>query len=67
MIAESTPPAAAALVFANILDMSATSPIVPIANCDPPLKPNQPNHSINVPNVASGKFDPGIGIVFPLT
>ena len=24
----------------------------------PPLKPNQPNHSINVPSTASGKLEP---------
>ena len=26
----------------------------PKANCDPPLKPNQPNHKINTPKVAKG-------------
>ena len=53
-IATIAPPAAAAFVLAKT-EMSATSPIDPIANCEPPLKPNQPIHRINVPNVASGR------------
>ena len=32
---------------------------------DPGLKPNHPNHKINVPSVASGKSCPGIGLIFP--
>ena len=59
------PPAAAAFVLAKIREISATSPIEPIANCEPPLKPNQPIHRINVPNVASGRFEPCIGITRP--
>ena len=29
------------------------------------MNPNQPNHRINVPNVASGMFEPGIGFTLP--
>ena len=59
------PPAAAALVFEKMRDTSATSPILPIASCEPPLNPNQPSQRINTPSVASAKFDPGIGITLP--
>ena len=34
-----------------------------IAPLLPPLKPNQPNHKISVPNTAKGKLDP---VNFPL-
>ena len=59
------PPAAAAFVLAKIREISATSPIDPIASCEPPLKPNQPIHRMNVPNVANGRFDPSIGTTLP--
>ena len=49
----------------KILEISATSPTEPIASCEPPLKPNQPIHSINVPKVASARFEPGIGVTLP--
>jgi hypothetical protein len=42
------------LVLAKMRDTSVTSPIVPMASCEPPLKPNQPSHRMNVPSVASG-------------
>ena len=45
-----------------MFEIAATSAPDPMASCDPPLKPNQPNHNIKVPNVANGKFDPGIGL-----
>ena len=45
--------------------MSATSPTEPIASCEPPLKPNQPIHNINVPKVAIAKLEPGIGVTLP--
>ena len=32
-----------------------------MANSEPPLNPNQPNHSIQTPNAAIGIFEPGIG------
>ena len=52
-------------VLAKIRDTSVTSPTVPIASCEPPLKPNQPSHRMNVPRVASARFEPGIGLVLP--
>ena len=48
-----------------MFDIAATSAPDPIANWEPPLKPNQPNHNIKVPNVAKGRFDPGIGVTLP--
>src|SRR6056300_1118245 len=59
------PPAAAAFVFEKMREISATSPTDPMANCDPPLNPNQPIHRINVPKVASVRFEPGIGTTRP--
>ena len=63
--ATTAPDAAAMLVFAKMRPMSVMSPTVPAASCDPPLKPNQPSHRMNIPNVASARFDPGIGMVLP--
>src|SRR6056297_4108707 len=53
------------LVLAKMRDTSETSPTVPIASCEPPLKPNQPSHRMNVPRVASARLDPGIGFTRP--
>ena len=36
-----------------------------IASCDPPLKPNHPNHRIKAPRAATGIFDPGIAYTDP--
>ena len=36
-----------------------------MTSSEPPLKPNQPNHKINVPKAANGIFDPGIGLTLP--
>ncbi|CAI8296901.1 MAG: Uncharacterised protein [Cellvibrionales bacterium UBA7375] len=36
------------------------------ASTEPPLKPNQPIHKMNVPNVAIGKLAPGIALTSPL-
>ena len=60
-----TPPAAAKLVFTNIIETAFASTTLEIINSDPPLKPNQPSHKIKVPSVASGKFAPGIAFTFP--
>jgi hypothetical protein len=59
------PAAAAMFVLAKMRDTSETSPTVPIASCEPPLKPNQPSHRMNVPSVASARFEPGIGLTLP--
>ncbi len=45
--------------------MAVTSAMVPMASCEPPLKPNQPSHRMKVPSVASGRFAPGIGLTLP--
>ena len=57
--AATTPPAAAALVFTNTAATALASLTFEITNSDPPLNPNQPNHNINVPNVANGRLAPG--------
>ena len=49
-----TPPAPAKNVFMKIVDTAIASTAVPIANCEPPLKPNQPSHNINTPIVTNG-------------
>ena len=46
-------------------EIATASAAEPIASWDPPLKPNQPNQSINVPKVANGRLAPGIGIICP--
>src|SRR6056297_964133 len=63
--AVTAPAAAAMLVLAKMRLTSDTSPTVPIASCEPPLKPNQPSHRMNVPSVASARFEPGIGFTLP--
>ena len=60
-----TPPAAAALVFTNTIATASALSLLAIARTEPPLKPNQPIHKINVPRVAKGRFAPKIGIDFP--
>jgi hypothetical protein len=52
-------------VLAKIRDTSAASPTEPMASCEPPLKPNQPSHRMNVPSVASARLEPGIGVTRP--
>src|SRR6056297_290624 len=53
------------LVLAKIRLTSDTSPTVPMASCEPPLKPNHPSHRMNVPSVASARFEPGMGLTLP--
>src|SRR5688572_30003437 len=45
--------------------IAAASAPVPIASCEPPLKPNQPSQRIKVPTVASGRDEPSIGCTVP--
>ena len=52
-------------VLTKIFETATASSMEPIASCDPPLNPNQPNQSINVPNVARGMLDAGIGVDVP--
>jgi len=63
--AVTAPAAAAILVLAKMRLTSLTSPTVPIASCEPPLKPNQPSHRMKVPKVARARFEPGIGCTRP--
>ena len=61
MIAPSTPAAAARFV---VTAMSAKrAPTAP--SVEPGLKPNQPNHRISTPRIASGMEWPGIGWALP--
>ena len=60
-----TPPAAAAFVLTNTIATASALSLLAIANTEPPLKPNQPIHKINVPRVAKGRFAPKIGFEFP--
>src|SRR6056297_926869 len=53
------------LVLEKIRETSATSPTEPMASCEPPLKPNQPSHRMNMPSVAIGRLEPGIGFTLP--
>src|SRR6056297_1397060 len=53
------------LVLAKMRLTSETSPTVPMASCEPPLKPNQPSHRMNVPSVARARLEPGIGLTLP--
>jgi len=62
-----TPATAAIFVFTKIFAIESASVIVPMASCDAPLKPNQPSQRIKTPSVASGIFDPGMGLTLPST
>ena len=64
--AATTPPAAAIFVFKNTWLTAIALPSLATASSEPPLKPNQPNHSIHTPNAAIGIFEPGIGFTEPL-
>ena len=63
--AEIAPAAAAALVFKNTIATELALLISASFNTEPPLKPNQPIHKINVPKVAIGKLAPGIAFTLP--
>ena len=58
MLDEISPADAAMNVFIKISGILKS-----IAKLAPPLKPNQPNHKINVPKTANGKLEP---VNFPL-
>ena len=45
----------------KIFETATASSKVPIANCDPPLNPNQPSHKINTPIVTKGIEDAAKG------
>ena len=49
----------------NEVAIAAASAPVPSANCEPPLKPNQPSHKMKVPRVASGRDEPGSACGLP--
>ena len=50
-------------MFINIFDTAIASGAVPIANCEPPLNPNQPNHKIKTPIVTRGIEDAANGLI----
>ena len=58
------PPQAANCVFIKILDIAVASSKDPKANCDPPLKPYQPIHKMNVPKVTNGIDEAAKGAIF---
>ena len=61
-IAAETPPAAAAIqVVTSVKDVNSGS----ADKTEPPLKPNQPSHSIKTPAAESGRLCPGIARGFP--
>ena len=59
------PPAAAALVLTNTLATLLADSTLDTANSEPPLKPNQPIHRMNIPIAASGMLAPGIAFTLP--
>ena len=62
IIKQETPPAAAANdVVTKVRDVNSGS----AESTEPPLKPNQPNQSINTPAVAKGILCPVIALGFP--
>jgi hypothetical protein len=56
-----TPPAPAKNVLIKIVDTAIASSAVPIASCEPPLNPNQPNQRTNTPKVTNGIEDAANG------
>ena len=52
-------------MFTKISATAVASAPDPKANCDPPLNPNQPNHSMNTPSVVIGKEQPGRVLTVP--
>ena len=65
-IAPTAPAAAAMLVTITTAD-AATESSPPQASCEPPLKPNHPNHRINTPRAPNKRLCPGITFDFPST
>ena len=59
--AVTVPAAPAKCVLTAILLIAVTSSNVPTANWLKPLKPNQPNHSKNVPSVTNGILEAAKG------
>ena len=59
------PPAAAALVFKKTTATALALSTLAKASTEPPLKPNQPIHKMNIPTVANGRFAPGIALTLP--
>src|SRR5690625_185729 len=50
---------AAAIEDRNVLSAISATPVVPSV-VEPALKPNHPNHRINMPSAASGRLCPGM-------
>ena len=60
-----TPAAPARLVLTSTWLIASTSAALPMASCDPPLKPNQPNQRMNTPSVTTGMLDGGVAVTTP--
>ena len=54
------------LVLTNTCATALASSTLESLSSEPPLNPNQPNHSTNMPNVASGMLQPGMAFTWPL-
>ncbi len=65
IMAAISPPAAAILVFTKTCATALASSMLLSLSSEPPLNPNQPNQRMNVPRVASGMFEPLIGLIDP--
>ena len=65
MIAATTPPQAAILVFTTTIEIATASSALPKANWDPPLIQTNQNHRMNVPKQANGILAPAIGEILP--
>ena len=63
--AATSPPQAARLVLTNTRATAFASSMLESLSSEPPLKPNQPNHSTNMPRVASGMLQPGMALMPP--
>ena len=64
-MAAMTPAAPAKFVLTSTWLIATASAAVPSASCDPPLKPNQPNHRMKTPSVTTGMLDGGVGRTVP--
>ena len=45
--------------------IETASTALPSANCEPPLKPNQPNQRMKTPRVTTRMFEGGVGRTLP--
>ena len=60
LMAAMTPAPAAKLVLTSTLLMATASSAPAKANCEPPLKPNQPSQRMKTPSVTAGTLEGGV-------